>query len=448
MTDDVAGRLLAAGMSPAACETKDRLFGRTRQALASLGAASGAPTLELFVPGRIEVLGKHTDYAGGRSLLCAVERGFCLVASPRPDPRFRIVDGATNERIEFDFDPGLAVPAGGWAGYPMTVARRLARNFPNARTGADIAFVSDLPPAAGLSSSSALLTAVFLALAVINHLEDDDSYSRTITTREDLAGYLGTIENGQSFGSLAGDHGVGTFGGSEDHTAMLCCRANHLSQYRFCPVCHERTLALPDGVSFVVAVSGVVAEKTGAAQERYNRVSLAARAVLDLWRTASGRQDATLADAAGSSPDAPDRIRAVLTRSTVCAFTPAALLDRFDQFVSESLEIIPAVGDALAARDFAAVGPLVDRSQRGAERGLGNQVPETMALAHSAREEGALAASAFGAGFGGSVWALVGTDEADDFVSRWATRYRETFPQHAQLAQLFTTRPGPAAFWL
>jgi galactokinase len=50
---------------------------------------------------------------------------------------------------------------------------------------------------------------------------------------------------------------------------------------------------------------------------------------------------------------------------------------------------------------------------------LGNQVPATMALARSARELGALAACSFGAGFGGSVWALVDRGIAGDFAARW-----------------------------
>ena len=61
---------------------------------------------------------------------------------------------------------------------------------------------------------------------------------------------------------------------------------------------------------------------------------------------------------------------------------------------------------------MAAFGDLVDRSQQLAERRLGNQVPETIELARSARELGARAASAFGAGFGGSVWALVSRADA------------------------------------
>ena len=435
-------------MGLAACGANGRLFERVAHALGRLEAPSAASPLALFVPGRIEVLGKHTDYAGGRSLLCAVERGFCLLAAARADSLIRIVDAATGEVTAFDFDPDLVAPQGHWSGYPMTVARRLARNFPGARTGADIAFASDLPQAAGMSSSSALLTAVFLALAAVKDLEASAAYRRAIRSPEDLAGYLGTIENGQSFGALEGDRGVGTFGGSEDHTAMLCCRPGQLSQYSFCPVRHERSIALPAGVCLVVGVSGVVAEKTGAARERYNRVSLAARAILDVWRAASGRADATLAEAAGHATDAPDRIRQALARSADPIFSPRMLLDRFDQFLAESTEIIPAVGDALDRRDLGAVGAWVDRSQQAAERLLGNQVPETVMLARAAREQGALAASAFGAGFGGSVWAMVRAEDADVFASRWAERYGAAFPARAAGSQFFVTRPGPPAIRL
>src|SRR5262249_35848116 len=150
--------------------------------------------------------------------------------------------------------------------YPMTVARRIARNFPGNLRGADISFISDLPPAAGLSSSSALIIAFFLALAEINRLEQHENYQMNIHSREDLAGYLGCVENGENFGSLSGDKGVGTFGGSQDHTAILCCMANQLSQYSFSPVQHEQTLPFPEGLCFVIGVSGVIAEKTGAAR--------------------------------------------------------------------------------------------------------------------------------------------------------------------------------------
>jgi galactokinase len=440
--DDLAGRLEAAGMDRAAAAGKGALFEDVAQSLARRGVS---PALALFVPGRIEVLGKHTDYAGGRSLLCAVERGFCLLGAPRADTQVRVVDAATSEEASFNLDPGLVVPEGTWAGYPMAVARRLARNFPAARTGADVGFASDLPPAAGMSSSSALLTGVFLILAAANDLESHDDYRRELRRPEDLAGYLGCIENGQSFGALEGDRGVGTFGGSEDHTSMLCCRPGHLSQYSFCPVRHERTIPWPGSLSFVIGVSGVVAAKTGAARDQYNRVALAAQAILELWRAESGRVDPTLAAAASSSPDAPDRIREVLAHSADARFDSRALLARFNQFMLESVEIVPAVGDALAAGDIGAIGPLSDRSQRSAEKWLGNQVPETITLARLAREDGAAAASTFGAGFGGSVWAVARSEDAEAFSCRWEASYRARYPEHVARMRFFVTRPGPPA---
>ena len=109
----------------------------------------------------------------------------------------------------------------------------------------------------------------------------------------------------------------------------------------------------------------------------------------------------------------------------------------------ESGEIIPEAGDALARGDLWAFGRLVDRSQHAAEQLLGNQVPETVFLAAAARRRGAAAASAFGAGFGGSVWALVEASKADDFLAAWADQYRSEFPDRARSAQLLHHRRRP-----
>src|SRR5207245_3711462 len=98
----------------------------------------------------------------------------------------------------------------------------------------------------------------------------------------------------------------------------------------------------------------------------------------------------------------------------------ASLRPRLEQFLAESWEIIPAAAEALAQGDTTALGPLVDRSQALAAQGLGNQIPETIALARRARELGAAAASAFGAGFGGSGWALVREVDAPEFREGWA----------------------------
>ncbi|MHC4406808.1 MAG: galactokinase family protein, partial [Planctomycetota bacterium] len=151
----LAAQLAQAGLSRVASEHKAERLASAAAALADGDRGDDVGRLRaFFVPGRIEVLGKHTDYAGGRSLIVAAERGFCLVASARDDKAITLVDAASAETAAFELGPELTPTVGHWSNYPMTVARRIARNFPEARRGADVAFASDLPPAAGMSSSS------------------------------------------------------------------------------------------------------------------------------------------------------------------------------------------------------------------------------------------------------------------------------------------------------
>ena len=453
MVRDVAGhaleeRLALAGMSEPEVDRKSRLFART---VAALGRRQ---TLRLWVPGRIEFLGKHTDYAGGRSLICAVERGIAVAATARDDRTVRLTDAVSGEHVEIEMSATLPPADGSWANYPITVVRRIARNFPGPLRGADIAFASDLPPAAGLSSSSALVVATFLAICDLNALGAHDEYRRAIPDADHLAGYLGAVESGAPFGSLDGDRGVGTFSGSQDHTAILCSRAGALVQYSFAPVRFERAVPLPADHVFVIGASGVIAEKTGAARALYNRQARRVHALLDRWHAATGRTDATLGAVLASSDDAIERLRdivrdpAVRSNGESDGFDVTDLITRLDQFDAESRDNIPAAGDALERGDLVTLGALVDRSQRGAEVLLGNQVPETFHLARSARSLGAVAASAFGAGFGGSVWALVRRDDAQRFAECWHESYAVRFPEPAKRASFFTTAAGPAAMRL
>jgi len=138
--------------------------------------------------------------------------------------------------------------------------------------------------------------------------------------------------------------------------------------------------------------------------------------------------------------------RVLAARPAGGPFSAAELLTRFEHFLVESVEIVPAAGDALAAGDLEAFGRQVDRSQQVAETLLGNQVPQTVFLARAGRELGASAATGFGAGFGGSVWALVREADAPAMLDRWAARYREAFPAEAARALFFLSRAGPAAF--
>lgn len=406
------------------------------------GAAAGAHHA-FFIPGRLEFLGKHTDYAGGRSLVCAIERGICLVAAPRADDQIRIFDLQREAAAHFMFTAELEPCRGHWSNFPMAVARRIARDFGGPHNGADIIFASDLPRASGMSSSSALIVAIFFALAQVNQLWQAAPYRASIKTGEDLAGYLAAIESGAPFASFSGDGGVGTHGGSEDHVAILCSRAGFLRQYSFCPIRFEKEVRVPEQHAFVIGVSGVKADKTGEARDAYNRATYAARQILRSWREATGRSDASLGAALASSSDAAVRLQQLLRESQNRDFPSDLLVKRLAQFAEESDQIVPAAAGALASGNFARLGELVDRSQALAETCLANQVPETIELARSARRLGARAASAFGAGFGGSVWALAPQARAEEFRAVWALHYHQRFPDRSDASVFFATGAGP-----
>ncbi len=236
------------------------------------------------MPGRVEVAGKHTDYAGGHTLVCAIENGFLFVAGSNQDGRIRIIEASSEfEPVEFPFTAGLEPPAGRWANYPMTTAQRVAANFGGEAplSGVDIAFSSDMPVGSGMSGSSALMMMCFCAIAIVNTLHERATFKENIRNGIDLAMYLACAENGQSFRNLPGGRGVGTFGGSEDHTAILNCREGSLALYQYAPTVLKAEAAWPLEWALVIAFSGVRAEKTKEALARYNLASERAhRAVL------------------------------------------------------------------------------------------------------------------------------------------------------------------------
>jgi galactokinase len=437
-------RLIELGLSESEADAKSRLYESADQALDSLGA--DRQRWSLWVPGRIEVLGKHTDYAGGRSLVCALERGFCVQVAPRRDSIVRACSLDKRATFETNLVSPVAGERASWTRYVATVVSRLATNFERVQRGADIAFASDLPADAGMSSSSALVVATFIALSKANDLRSNTAFRGVISSGEELAAYLGAVENGRPFRHLDGDAGVGTFGGNQDQTAILCSEPGHLARYAWEPVRREALLQIPAGHVFALGSSGVHAPKSGAARAKYNRVSLAAGRLVELWNRDADRNDAMLGSAIREVHGAVDRIRSLATRARGGGFTASYLKGRLEQFVAETLEIIPAASDALQRESLTEFGVVVDHSQRLAEAHLGNQVPETVTLQRSARELGAVAASAFGAGFGGSVWALVAEDEAVAFLERWSEAYRKKHRRAAKEAVFFLSRAGPHAY--
>jgi galactokinase len=437
----VAARLAGAGLDAEEVPGRVALMD---QAIGGFESGSGrSPQWGWLVPGRIEIFGKHTDYAGGRSLVAAVPRGFAVVAAPRGDGIVSARDARWSASMEVDVADGRR-PFHGWANYVAVVARRLAQNFPGATLGADVTFASDLPRAAGVSSSSALVVGVALALIRRAELERRPEWKAAIADDLDLAGYLGAVENGLAFRTLAGTSGVGTHGGSEDHNAILNCRPDRVSAFSYVPTRPVGEAPMPADWRFILMTSGVEAAKAGAARGRYNQASLATRALVDVWRRQTGdAADRTLAGVLASGPDAHATLVAAIRRQAHADFPADALAQRLAHFIAEDGRVVPAL-HAFARRDREAVGGLAGASQAEAETLLGNQIPETSALAALAVEAGAFAASSFGAGFGGSVWALADAADAADVALRWRSAYLGRFPGLAR-ANALIVRPGAAA---
>jgi galactokinase len=352
-------------------------------------------------------------------------------------------DDARFGQCQFALSPELEPVVGHWSNYPMTMSRRLAANFNSPAgpgsggcelSGVDVAFGCDLPVAGGLSGSSALMILTFFAIALPNRLTESPLFRANIKDGLDLAMYLACAENGQTFRGLTGRAGVGTFGGSEDHTQILNARPGRLSLYQFCPTRFEEEIDFPQDLSLIIAHSGIEAVKTGAAMEQYNRASRRAQAAVATYNRGFASNHQLLRDLA-------DERGLNVTLSALAASPQTPDLDlpgRFRQFYEEDRRLIPAAAAALKARDYTRFGQIVDESHALSRVYLQNIIPEIDALQRSARALGAVAASGFGAGFGGSAYAIVAKDSEERFARAWRQAYLCEFPQCTGACHFFS----------
>jgi galactokinase len=395
----------------------------------------------------VELVGKHVDYGGGRSLTCAVTFSMRATASVIPEAVLRVRQRGSRDVVEVPFLASAAPTKVRWSPYVAAVARRVARDFPDAvgRSGVEVRLSSDVPPAAGVSSSTALTVALARAVADSLALQDQAAFAEHAGTPLTFAEYVAAIETGSAYGPFGGDAGVGVRGGAQDHVAICCARAGQVGQFSYIPAREEGWVPWPTDRVLAIGVSGARASKTGNAQRAYNRAADAVRWLVSQWNGMTYRNDGTLAAALASGPDAAERLARIAESADGAPVSGPYLVKRLAQFREECDAIVPGVAEALRTGDLARVGALVDRSQALAEHALENQIPETVHLAQTARALGADAASAFGAGFGGAVWAMVPAASIEDFLDRWRAAYVSTFPSRAAKAKFLQTMPGPPA---
>jgi galactokinase len=326
-------------------------------------------------PGRVNIIGEHTDYSGFPVLPMAIDRHAWIAARSLAEPvlRVRSVDPDRYPAEEVPLDAlGARERAGTWVDYVVAAARCRPPEG-----GRELLVAGDVPAEAGLSSSSALVVASFLALG-----EPGD--------RHELAEQARLAERY-----------VGTLSGGMDQAISLLARSGHALRIDFRPVRTE-LVPVPAELAVIVANSGVRAPKSGAAQEGYNsRV----RTCLSAARQLGAPRGGLLADVPG------DDLRA---RASAL---PDPVTARRTRFVFEEASRVASAVEALRLGDLEALGTLVNASHAGLRDDYEVSHPAVDALVERARGTGALGARIVGAGFGGCLVAVCRQRVAADIVA-------------------------------
>jgi galactokinase len=220
----------------------------------------------IAVPGRVNLIGEHIDYHKLAVLPMAIDRKILVRWNPLNERRVRATSTSEESVCDFEWTPHLDPGApGDWSNYVKAAAQAVSDAWSVSR-GVEAEVASDLPAAAGLSSSSALLTAVTLALLEANGI------------RASFAELMNVLPEGEYF--------VGTRGGAMDHAAVLAARAGCALLVNFDPVCAE-PIPIPPAWRFLVAHSLVMSRKSAGAREAYNRIR-ASRHVHEVARHVDG----------------------------------------------------------------------------------------------------------------------------------------------------------------
>jgi galactokinase len=301
-------------------------------------------------PGRVNLIGEHTDYNDGLALPFAIDRGVTVTATPTGGDRIEALATDLGESDEFD-EP---TPATGWRAFVRGTVAEL-RAAGHEIGGVRLEIEGDLPHGAGLSSSAALEAALCLALVA-----DHD--------RIELAKLCSRVENDW----------VGAETGLLDQLAALCGEPGHAIRIDF------RTLEITP-VPLELGDWRLVTLDSGATHEHagggYNERRAECRGACERLGVGSLR-DAR--DEGGLPEPLNRRVRHVITENA-----------RVDETV-----------EALAAHDLERVGRLLDASHASLRDDYEASVPEVERTVDALKQAGASGARMVGGGFGGSVLAL------------------------------------------
>jgi galactokinase len=359
------------------------LVSPVRQATSLFQERFGSRPPALFsAPGRVNLLGEHTDYNGGPVLPMAIERRTVVAAGHAEGWEV----GSTLDPVLHRIDPEL-IESGSWTAYVTGVIRVLQRSgFP--LRGARLAVASRVPTGAGLSSSAALTVATARALVAL-------SGRRIAPARVAEIAYQAEHDE------------VGVRCGRMDQTVSALARAGHalLLETATGSVTH-----VPLQGKVWVIETGVVHRLTGGhLNERRQECETALRMVQD-----HGYRIDHLAQL--EAGDLAHLLRVL----------PAPWGPRVRHVVTEVART-RAAARALAARDLAALGALLVEGHESLRRDFLSSCSEADCLVQAAVRHGALGARLTGAGWGGAVVALLPPAAEARIIAEVQEQFRQAF---------------------
>jgi galactokinase len=324
-------------------------------------------------PGRVNLIGDHTDYNDGFVLPLAIDRWCVVAAGEAPTVRVRSLDVGETVEVAADGSAGPEAVEPGFGRYVAAVVHELA-GLGRPSVGLDAVLSSDVPLGAGLSSSAALEVGLTVALAGVAEWEP---------ARLDLARACRAAEE------LA----TGVAGGIMDQLVSISGRAEHALLID-CGLLEFEPVRLPDDLAVVAVHSGLSRTLAGSAYAERRRACEALARELGL---------ASLRDA---------RLEQVGERP----------LGR--HVVTENARVLDAVR-ALEDGDLDRLGRLLDQSHASLRDDYRVSTPELDVLVEELQAAGAAGARLTGAGFGGCVVAACPVDRASEIAEVASARYRE-----------------------
>ena len=355
------------------------------------------PEVVVRAPGRVNLIGEHTDYNDGFVLPAAIDRTIAYAGRRRADRRVRVHSRDFNASADFSLDEIQKDTEKTWSNFLRGVCKLLEADG-HRLTGADIAFGGDVPLAAGLSSSAAVEVGATAFWNKLLGLELDPVYVVKLSrrTENEFVGVPCGIMD-QFISAL----------GRRDHALFLDCRD---LTYRHVP--------LRASVKIVVSNSGV---KRALAQSEYEvRLKQCRESVVKI-AAATGRALKSLRDVQVSDLDA--------VRGTM----DSLLWRRAHHVVSENQRTLEAV-KVLEAGDLERFGELMNQSHESLRDDYEVSSKELDQLVELARRQpGVLGARMTGAGFGGCTVTLVRAEAADSFAQAVAKGYQEALGLKAEI---------------